>query len=84
MTSPPPLHHGNEGQNDGGETASAIIVDKVGAIAGDQATSENNAPPAKENVSVLKTSPQTKSDIQVQNAPLTYHQQGDILGQDIS
>ena len=53
MLSPPPLHHGNEGQNDGGETASAIIVDKVGAIAGDQATSENNAPPAKENVSVL-------------------------------
>ena len=50
MTSPPPLHHGNEGQNDGGKTASAIIVDKVGAIAGDQATSENNAPPAKENI----------------------------------
>ena len=77
MTSPPPLHHGNEGQNDGGETASAIIVDKVGAVAGDQATSENNAPPARENITVLRylniTSPQTKSDKQVQNAPFSMY-----------
>ena len=52
MLSPPPLNHGNEGQNDGSETTSAIIVDKVGAIAGNQATSENNAPSARENISV--------------------------------
>ena len=43
---PPPLDHGDESEDDGSEASSAIVVHQVGAIAGNQASTENNAPPA--------------------------------------
>ena len=46
---PAPLDHGNESKDDGSKASSAIVVHKVGAIAGNQASTENNAPPASNN-----------------------------------
>ena len=47
LMTPPPLDHGNKSKDDGGEASGTIVVDEMGAVAGDQTAAKDNAPPVQ-------------------------------------
>ena len=42
---PPPLDHGDKGKDDGSEASSAIVVDEMGTVTGNQTAAKDHAPP---------------------------------------